>query len=145
MSDLLDGIADQLDQATLPDTVCTDIQDEATIKKCWAAYQAYFEYYLDGFEHRRRVFDWQYISTLIIFVVVILLVAIGIFFAWIQFRLSMSADNSNRDTAGDIHEVEISTSGVRVSSPVLGVIILTLSLAFFYLYLVHIFPIAELL
>jgi len=32
-----------------------------------------------------------------------------------------------------------------VSSPVLGVVILVISLAFFYLYLVHVYPISELL
>jgi hypothetical protein len=40
-------------------------------------------------------------------------------------------------------ELEISKSGVKVSSPILGVIILVISLAFFYLYLVYVYPIEE--
>jgi hypothetical protein len=39
--------------------------------------------------------------------------------------------------------IELSTGGLKISSPVLGVIILGLSLAFFYLYLVYVYPIAE--
>jgi hypothetical protein len=145
MSDVLDGIDSGLGQATPPDVICTDIQDEETIAGCWAAYQAYFSYYTAGFEHRRSVFDWQHLSTRIIFVVVIFLVAIGIFFAWVQFRQSMTGESKSGDKAVVTHEIEISTTSVRVSSPVLGVIILTLSLAFFYLYLVYVYPITELL
>ena len=37
-----------------------------------------------------------------------------------------------------------SATGISVSSPVLGVIILVISLAFFYLYLVYVYPISEL-
>jgi hypothetical protein len=40
-----------------------------------------------------------------------------------------------------MHEIEVSASGAKVSTPVIGVIILTLSLAFFYLYLKFVFPI----
>jgi hypothetical protein len=39
--------------------------------------------------------------------------------------------------------LEASATGIKLSSPVLGVIILALSLAFFYLYLVHVYPIEE--
>jgi hypothetical protein len=44
---------------------------------------------------------------------------------------------------GEAEETEfsLSLSDVKVRSPVLGVIILTISLAFFYLYLVHVYPI----
>jgi hypothetical protein len=39
--------------------------------------------------------------------------------------------------------LDLSTAGLKVSSPVLGVIILVISLAFFYLYLVYVYPISE--
>jgi hypothetical protein len=145
MSELLDSVAGSLAQAVPPDVICTDIQNEETVAECWSAYRAYFSYYATGFEHRRRAFDWQHLSSRIIFVVVILLVAVGIFFAWVQFRRSMTSDFKNGNQAGEAHEIEISATSVRVSSPVLGVIILTLSLAFFYLYLVYVYPITELL
>ncbi len=33
--------------------------------------------------------------------------------------------------------------GIRVKSPILGVVLLTVSLAFFYLYLVFVYPVTE--
>jgi hypothetical protein len=49
-----------------------------------------------------------------------------------------------RAAASDVAtEIDLSTSSVKVSSPVLGVIILVISLAFFCLYLVYVYPISE--
>ncbi len=89
-----------------------------------------------GLEHRERVFYWQYMSSIIIFFVVIGIVLIGLYFSWMQFHAK----------GGEVGEttMEASKEGFKVSSPVLGVIILVLSLAFFYLYLVHVYPISEL-
>jgi hypothetical protein len=101
---------------------------------------AYYQYRVDGYQHRQRVFGWQLLSTKIIFVMVILLVLIGVYFSWLQFRTAMKAGE-----LGEAQETtfEASTSGFKVSSPVLGVIILAISLAFFYLYLVHVYPIVD--
>ena len=73
--------------------------------------------------------------------VVIFLVLIGVYFSWLQFSLSL------KGAGGEIKETtfEASTTGLKISSPILGVIILAISLAFFYLYLVYINPISELL
>jgi hypothetical protein len=38
-------------------------------------------------------------------------------------------------------DIDINPKGIKISSPVLGVIILTISLAFFYLYLKSVYPI----
>jgi hypothetical protein len=77
----------------------------------------------------------------VIFVVVLLLVLAGIYFAAIQFHAGLR----RRDAADPAHpeetELSLSLKEVKVRSPVLGVIILTISLAFFYLYLVHVYPI----
>jgi hypothetical protein len=71
-------------------------------------------------------------------------VVAGVYLAWVQFR----HDLDRTDIKGEVqapqgHELELSTSGLKVSSPVLGVIILALSLAFFYLYLIYVYPIVE--
>jgi hypothetical protein len=106
-----------------------------------ATLQAYYAYRKAGYEHRLGVFAWQSLSTKVIFVVVLLLVLAGIYFAAIQFHAGLR----RRDAAGPAQpeetELSLSLSEVKVRSPVLGVIILTISLAFFYLYLVHIYPI----
>ena len=82
------------------------------------------------------MFAWQHFSTRVIFFVVLLLVGTGIFFAWVQFQHGKVAER---------HELEIGVKGLRISSPVLGLVILVISLAFFYLYLVYVYPIHELI
>lgn len=96
----------------------------------------YYENLTVGLAHRQKVFAWQYTSSLIIFFVVIGIVLIGLYFSWMQFHAAK--DGQVGETT-----VEASKEGFKLSSPVLGVIILVLSLAFFYLYLVHVYPISE--
>ncbi|WP_355662127.1 hypothetical protein [Halomonas salifodinae] len=103
------------------------------------ALQAYYDYRREGYEHRRRVFAWQLLSSKITFVLVVFLVVVGIYFSWLQFRQGQGGGGDTRTT------LEASPGGIKLSSPVLGVIILTLSLLFFYLYLVHVYPIEEIL
>jgi len=97
-----------------------------------ATLKSYYDYRQAGYDHRLRVFKWQHVSTIIIFFIVIGLVITGVYFAAIQFHRGKSPDTT---------EVELSVKGVKVRSPVLGVIILTLSLGFFYLYLAYVYPI----
>jgi len=122
------------------DTPCNEIDDDETRDLCWQAFQARLRYYESGLEHRARVFAWQHFSTRVIFFVVLGLVVVGVVFAWLQFRRGMKEPPA----AGQPdHELELSAKGIKVSSPVLGVVILALSLAFFYLYLVYVYPITE--
>ncbi|GGX62673.1 hypothetical protein [Saccharospirillum salsuginis] len=108
-----------------------------------AALKAYYDYRTEGFDHRQRVFEWQLLSSRIIFVVVIALVAAGIYFSWLQFRADLKKTDKEGDRA--VSTLEASTSGIKVSSPVLGVVILVISLLFFYLYLQYVYPIEEIL
>jgi hypothetical protein len=124
---------------------CQGFADATTRERCWIAYRAYFDYYESGFAHRKAVFWWQHVSSVVIFGVVLGLVGVGIFFAWVQFRRDLVAPQpaTGPEQAPVVHQVELGQSGLRVSSPVLGVIILVISLAFFYLYLVYVYPIGE--
>lgn len=128
-------------QSMFPAVWCADISDEKTQEICWTAYQAGLKYYSTGLEHRTRIFRWQHLSTRIIFFIVNGLVLIGLYFAWVQFKQDMLAGSEGH--AKEANEVELTTSGIKVRSSVLGVIILALSLAFFYLYLVFVYPIQE--
>ena len=129
------------DPSTLrPEGTCSPAMSDDVRQSCEAANAAYYSYYVFGLEHRKNVFIWQDISTKVIFAVVIALVVIGVWFAWLQFRRGMQ-EAAEVDQAN--HTVEIGTKGVKVSSPVLGVIILTLSLGFFYLYLIYVYPIVD--
>jgi hypothetical protein len=92
--------------------------------------RSYYIYYSSALEHRRAAFDWQLRSAQISFYVVLVLVLSGLVFAGIQFARGKDEKVS-------------SSNGLEMSSPVLGVIILGLSLAFFYLYIIHVYPIHE--
>jgi hypothetical protein len=128
---------DEMAPAAPPDW----LNDAATNAAFLSAMRAYYTYRETGLIQRQRVFAWQLVSSKIIFVTVLLLVGAGIVFAAIQFGVGL------RRTAADAHEettsIDLSTTSVKVSSPVLGVIILFIALAFFYLYLVYVYPISE--
>ena len=128
--------------------------DAETREAALGAIREYYAYRQSGFEHRRRVFEWQLLSSRIIFWVVILMVSAGIYFSGVQFHLALRAMKAVADPAGpgasaDRAELQTSleagTSGIKVSSPVLGVIILVISFLFFYMYLVHVYPISEIM
>lgn len=129
------GGSENAGSAFLPTVWCAKITDTNTRIICWAAYRSGLEYYERGLTHRTRVIEWQHFSTRVIFFVVLFLVGTGIYFSWVQFK-----SGSDSQT---INEIEVSLTGVEVSSPILGVIILVLSLAFFYLYLRYVYPITE--
>ncbi len=127
------------------DLAFPDAPDPTASFQTTAAYQAtlqaYYAYRKTGYEHRLGVFAWQSLSTKVIFVVVLLLVLAGIYFAAIQFHAGLRRRDGVDAAPAEETELSLSLSEVKVRSPVLGVIILTISLAFFYLYLVHVYPI----
>lgn len=163
------GAADPL--PALPDVAGMARLDPETRTVALEALREYYRYRQSGYEHRRRVFEWQLLSSRIIFVVVILMVSAGIYFSGVQFHLAL---RGTPPVLKEVREVstatppaaeaaaveaprpppvpvtlqtsfEAGTSGVKVSSPVLGVIILVISFLFFYMYLVHVYPISEIM
>lgn len=113
----------------------------ATAEAYQASLQAYYTYRRAGYEQRLGVFAWQLLSTKVIFFIVLLLVLAGIVFAAIQFHSGLRRPGEGEAASPQETELSLSLREVKVRSPVLGVIILTISLAFFYLYLVHVYPI----
>lgn len=118
-----------------------------------------YDYYTFGMQHRKNTFEWNLLSSKITFWVVVTLVFAGILFAALQFYKSMRGRPVITKTGADVSpektimvtesdttlntELEANIKGIKVSSPVLGVIILVISLLFFYLYLVYVYPIQE--
>lgn len=133
-----DSQADALIPAAPPEW----LSDPESVAAFREALHGYYGYRSSGYQHRQRVFAWQLFSSKVIFATVLVLVFSGIAFAALQFYAGF-----RRQVASELPEavtqLDLSTTGLKVSSPVLGVIILVLSLAFFYLYLVHVYPIAE--
>lgn len=104
------------------------------------ALRAYYAYRQRGYEQRLEAFAWQAFSSRVIFFVVLVLVFSGIGFAAIQFTAGMRV-RGGAETLDT--EFAVDVKGLRVRSPVLGVVVLAISLAFFYLYLVYVYPIVN--
>lgn len=154
----VDAILNQMQQEmqapesqSLPDSIITpptaaqlQLFDDSTLAIYQDALYAYYEYRVTGFQHRKEVFAWQLFSTKLIFWSVLFLVFSGICFSGIQFYKSISRELPEGAVSQEsVTEFEASAKGIKVTSPVLGVIILVISLAFFYLYLVYVYPISE--
>jgi hypothetical protein len=117
------------------------LKDPAANRAFLDAVREYYVYRASGLRYRSRVFEWQLFSSRVIFATVIMLVGSGIVFAAIQFRAGLKRTRAAAPDAAT--ELDLSAGSVKVSSPVLGVIILVISLGFFYLYLVYVYPISE--
>lgn len=104
------------------------------------ALRAYYAYRMRGYEQRLEAFAWQGWSSKAIFFAVLLLVFAGIVFAAVQFGAGLRGPGK---VSGPTTELAIDLKGVKLSSPVLGVVLLSISLAFFYLYLVYVYPIVN--
>ena len=73
-------------------------------------------------------------ASIFIFVMVIAAVGLGLWMSFLHFY-------EGRKGGGG--RMKVSRDGVEVSSPVIGLMILVVSLAFFYLYLTQVYPITE--
>jgi hypothetical protein len=123
-----------------PDPGVTD----QTVKDAFrAAMLEYYAYRQSGLQHRQRVFQWQLWSSKVIFFAVLSLVAAGLYFAALQFHRRPGPPGQPGEAGGEPTEVTASFEGIKVRSPILGVIILIISLLFFYLYLLFVYPIRE--
>ncbi|ADE13481.1 hypothetical protein Nhal_0282 [Nitrosococcus halophilus Nc 4] len=120
-----------------------DLWDKKTIQYYLGAVRGGLEYRINGYKHRQEVFEWQLFSSQVIFWVVIMLVFTGMYFAAVQFHRGGSGKKRAREEDSGETEFVASLKGFKVKSPVLGVVILVISLAFFYLYLSHVYPIRE--
>ncbi|HEY5969592.1 MAG TPA: hypothetical protein VIU35_16540 [Chitinophagaceae bacterium] len=108
------------------------------------SWKNYYDYKNFGYLHRKKVFNWQLFSSKLIFFVVIGLVVSGIYFAGLQFFHAIKLSKKVGDLEKSMNtELAASSNEVKVSSPVLGVIILVLSFLFFFLYLKFVYPIQD--
>ena len=141
LADILNNSDQQVDPVR-PLPLPGESTDPRTSELYEKALQDYYSYRSTGMQHRQAVFKWQLFSAKLIFAIALVLVASGVIFAAIQFRIGIQEQKNVAGGADRLStEMELSTSGIKINSPVLGVIILTISLAFFYLYLVYVYPI----
>ena len=113
-------------------------------------YQEYVKYVIDyhiwSLENRRNTL----LSSTIIFFVVVFIVFSGVYFSWLQFskneKIIKRKSNKNNEKIADsateaTHSLKASLQGIEISSSFVGLIILVISMGFFYLYLIHVYPI----
>jgi len=105
--------------------------DSSATEQYAAARLAYDQFAL---LHAQRTYEWQFWASIIIFVLVITAVGLGLWMSFLHFY-------EGRKGGGG--KMKVSREGVEVSSPVIGLMILVVSLAFFYLYLTQVYPIVE--
>jgi len=87
----------------------------------------------------QRAYTWQHWGTYVIYMVVVILVFSGLIMAWRQFNAGLDTNGSGPA----VNTIEISKSGIKLSSPVLGLIILVISLGFFYLFIDEVYPLRD--
>jgi hypothetical protein len=121
-------------------------------------------------EHERKVYDFQYYTSIIIFAVVIFIVLTGLYLSYKQFEFTHEMlrnqtdakkaiiiqgpdattkiidDTTSQETKADISlsgstTFELSKDGIKINSAVIGLIILAISIAFFFLYLEYVYPV----
>lgn len=133
------------DDVMLPESPVSIALDEETREAYLSSLRKYYGYRAAGLDHRKAVFQWQLFSAKVIFVAVLALVALGMYFAAVQFNIDMRKRGKNAEDANQSTDtqIELNTTGIKLTSPVLGVAILALSLGFFYLYLVFVYPIED--
>lgn len=131
-------------EAKAPAAALTD-KDSARVSASQADYAVWEN------DFNRRTYENQLVQTRIIFVVVLLLVSAGLLFSWIQFQHSFhmkvrtkgnkATDQVAATGAHTDEEIRLGREGVVIHSAYLGVIILAISMAFFFLYLEFVYPI----
>jgi hypothetical protein len=137
-------------------------------KEIEAAEERYFKF---AWKNREDVFWWQSVSSRILFCVVIGVVVVGLFLSWLQLsnahkmpttltvapvqQQAQVGQQPNTQEAkppnvpaaatdsASVSTVEVSATGFKITSSVIGLIILLLSIVFLLLYLKYIYPITS--
>jgi hypothetical protein len=120
----------------------------------------YYESLTQELQLRRRAFEWHEFSTKALFWGVIAITAMGLVLSWREFGKYYGArhpgiaatpavpDASATQEAaaqGPPQSVfKVSAQGLEVTSSLIGFLVLSVSLVFFYLYVVNVYPLHEL-
>lgn len=83
--------------------------------------------------HNMEILKWQHESSRYIFYLVVAFVIVGLGLSYLEFRRGSGESKSSRT------KVEAGAKGFAIDSQVIGLVILFLSLGFFYLYITEIY------
>lgn len=138
-------------QSQPPSALAADL-DPQTRTKQQEALRAKFDYQAFSFAHAKRTFDFQYWSGEVIFFAVLAIVLAGLAFSAVQFYVGLRHPMEAKKKPGgttpaaedsSVSEFEATLQGIKLKSSVLGLIILGMSMVFFYLYLKFVYPISN--
>lgn len=96
----------------------------------------------------KSTFNWHFISSIIIFIIVVIMVFSGLYFSYLQLEQSLlikkisNKESDDNDSRIAINKISFATNKIEISSSVIGLVILTISFAFFYLYIVYVYPVS---
>ena len=146
---------------------CTGYGEPATQAACEAYAKAALEHQVWVLQYRQRAYEQHHRNSMWVFLLVCALVVLGMYLSLREFNLDSrrrealiaqlskrlrrvaagKADDAKAEAedsgAGPVTTLGIDPTGVKLTSPVLGVIILVVSMGFFYLYLKTVYPINE--
>lgn len=151
--------------------LCNEGTDEAR-EACARWQKAAYDHQSWMLEYRQKTFEAHHVYTMIVFMIVCAMVLLGMYLSYKEFAIGAARrqklierliqrvrrraggrpdearaegdqELSAEEQAAAATALEIGTSGVKVTSQVLGVIVLVVSMGFFYLYLKTVYPIQE--
>ena len=128
---------DSIREASEPVSTVSDSTDDFLSSYFNLKPSAMDEYYEFSINHRKRAFNFQYYSSIFIFITVLLIVYSGLVLSYLNFRQNLKTNTTQES------EFEIGKSGIKIRSSVIGLIILTISITFLYLYLRYVYIISE--
>jgi hypothetical protein len=125
------------------DSVLTGSPEDPSLKSKRTEWDVeYISYQIWALKHTRSIFFWQHVTTQVIAMVVLAMVLAGFYFASVQFQIAKAhSSDAKQETT---HEMKLSLEGLSVKTSALGVVILVVSMAFFFLYLRYVYPIQPL-
>lgn len=121
--------------------------------------KAYAEHMQWRRDYERRGWEWHLFSTKLLFGVVLAIVGFGLYITLLQFRRDYSewkpASNGTPPAGTEPAEgapprllpsattIKLSPAGLEMTSQIVGLLVLALSLAFFFLYVKDVYPMRE--
>jgi|GEM_PF-5809188 len=126
----LDDLAAQLRQADTP--LLTARQEVLT--SYYAALTQQNQTIVALLQKQESVFNFQDHASYAILIIVILICTAGVVFSYLELENARSAGKSN---------ITVGVSGIQITSALSGILVLTLSLGFLYLFLDRVYEIDE--
>jgi hypothetical protein len=143
-------------QKPIDETIATFINEsnQTVTKAKYDLGKKQYEYESWRIDYTKTLYRYQMYSSVVLLILSIAVLGCGLFFSYMQFQdrlknihpniLEPSNVNDQKENNDEIKtSLRISMAGIEISSSIIGLLILCVSLAFFYLYIANIYPILD--